>query len=397
VIDAARIVSAQGELLELARALASAPRIGLDLESDGMFAYRPRTCTVQLASADLIAIVDAIATPLDPLGALFGEGGPVKVIHDVAFDARMLAEAGIALGHVHDTAIAARMLGRAATGLASLAKSELGIAIDKSLQQHDWRERPITKAQLDYLARDVAHLGALDDVLWGEVVARGIEDEVIEETRYRIKGAIAAARETDRAPGYGFAKGFEKLEAASRAALRRLWEVREREAAQLDVPIAKLIPTDLLVAIARQRPADEGRLAEMRLPPRVRPLATVLVAAVRRGEEDGDAPAEDLARFEPPRPSREAITLRRTREKGLTAWRKAEAAARGVDEQVVLPGHCVKDLAESKGMEVEDVTAVAGFGACRARYAPTIAEVLRRASAGMASGGAGEEGSGESE
>jgi ribonuclease D len=345
---------------------------------------------VQVATADVIAIVDATATPLDPLAPLLGEAGPVKVVHDVAFDARMLAELGIALGRVHDTAIAARMLGRAATGLASLARSELGITIDKGLQQHDWRERPITRAQLDYLARDVAHLADLDDVLWAEVMARGIEDEVLEETRYRIQGAIAAAHEPVRAPAYGFARGFDRLDPKSRAALRRLWEVREREAERVDVPVAKLIPTDLLVAIARQRPADDARLADLRLPTRVRPLAPSLLAAIRLGEEDGDAPAEDLARFAPPRPSREAIALRRGREKALSAWRKAEAAARGVDEQVVLPGHCMKDLAESDGMEVEDVCAVAGFGACRARYAPAIAQVLRRASGG-------EEGSGESE
>jgi ribonuclease D len=144
------------------------------------------------------------------------------------------------------------------------------------------------------------------------------------------------------------------------------------------------------VAIARQRPEGLAQLNEMRLPLRVRPLAPALLAAVRAGEADGDAPAEDLARFEPPRPSREEITRRRAREKALTAWRKTEAAARGVDEQVVLPGHCVKDLAEAAGMEVEQIGAVGGFGACRARYAQAIAEVLRRTAGG-------EEGSGETE
>jgi ribonuclease D len=89
------MVSAPGELEELARALEGAASLSFDLESDGMFAYRARICAVQLASPDAVTVVDTLATPLAPLAALLGESGPVKLVHDVPFDARMLAEAGI--------------------------------------------------------------------------------------------------------------------------------------------------------------------------------------------------------------------------------------------------------------------------------------------------------------
>ncbi len=178
--------------------LASAARIGLDIESDGMFAYRAQICTVQIAAAGTIAIVDTLATSLEPLAAVLGAGGPVKIVHDVAFDARMLASAGVPLGNVHDTSIAARLLGRTATGLATLARAELGIEIDKTLQHHDWRARPLLPNHLEYLARDVAYLEALAATLWREVGAHEIEAEVLEETRYRLSTAIAAAREPRR-------------------------------------------------------------------------------------------------------------------------------------------------------------------------------------------------------
>ena len=92
-----------------------------------MFAYRAAICTVQLGwqSAQRLAVADALGVPVTGLRQLLGTGGPTKIVHDVAFDARLLAEAGIALGNVHDTAIAARMLGRTATGLGSLLASEL--------------------------------------------------------------------------------------------------------------------------------------------------------------------------------------------------------------------------------------------------------------------------------
>ena len=46
------------------------------------------------------------------------------------------------------------------------------------------------ETHLDYLARDVAHLEALDDLLWRELADRGIEAEVLEETRYRLATAM---------------------------------------------------------------------------------------------------------------------------------------------------------------------------------------------------------------
>jgi ribonuclease D len=370
----------------VARAFAGAPRVAFDLESDGMFAYRAKTCAVQLAAGGAIAVVDALAAPLEPLAELLGARGPIKVVHDVAFDARMLAEAGLELGNVHDTAIAARMLGRAATGLASLAQSELGIAIDKELQHHDWRKRPFAPAELGYLARDVAHLEALDAVLWREVEARGIEAEVIEETRYRIRAAVAAAADAggERAIAYGFAKGFDRLGPLERATFRRLWAAREAEAARQDVPAARLVATDHLMAIARRRPADARELASMRVPPRAEPMARAILEGVEAAAIDGDVPDDELARLAPPRPTREAILARRAREKALTAWRKAEAKARGVDEQVVLPGHCLKHLAESGSADEGTIRATPGFGACRARYVEPIAVALR----GAISGGA---------
>ena len=129
-----------------------------------MFAYRARPCTVQLAwdEGGQVAVVDTLATSIAPLGELLGPDGPVKIVHDVAFDARLLAESGIALANVHDTAVAARMLSRLATGLATLLDVELGVHIGKAMQQHDWRLRPLDDRMLEYLAADVVHLEALE-------------------------------------------------------------------------------------------------------------------------------------------------------------------------------------------------------------------------------------------
>src|SRR5215471_14592865 len=190
--DRVPVATRADEVARAAARFAGAPKVAFDLESNGLFAYKATICTVQLGAEGEVFVVDALVAPLEPLRDLLSDKGPLKVVHDVAFDARMLAERGIRLGNCHDTSIAARMLGRTSTGLATLLLGELGVAVDKTLQSHDWGKRPFDAAALTYLATDVLHLDALDDALWAAIDGAGISEEVHEETRYRLKTAITA-------------------------------------------------------------------------------------------------------------------------------------------------------------------------------------------------------------
>jgi ribonuclease D len=69
--------------------------------------------------------------------------------------------------------------------------------------------------------------------------------------------------------------------------------------------------------------------------------------------------------------------MRRAREKRLSGWRRAEAQARGVDEQVVLPGHCLSDLVALDDIGPDAVARVPGLGPKRAvRYGATLSALL---------------------
>lgn len=381
----ARLVTKSAELRSLAERLSRAPRVALDIESNGLFKYRATLCTIQLAGepGETAVVVDAMAAPLDAIAALLGAEGPRKIVHDVAFDARILAEAGLALGNVLDTSIAARMLGRTATGLASLLGTELGIAIDKKLQHHDWSARPIRSRELTYLAEDVAHLGALADKLWTEVEARGIADAIEEETRYRLAQAIAAASVVDPRPPWVRLKGIDRVPAAELPILRRLAAVREDKARRLDVPPYKVLGPDVLFAIARARPRTMEELARIRgaaQGPRARSLAPALLEAVRAGLEDRCVPEDERAMLERPRLPSSVAKARRAREQRLTSWRKEEARRRKVDEQVVLPGHCLQDLAGLEDTSLASIAAVPGIGAFRvARDGASIRAALEAA------------------
>src|ERR1019366_1523321 len=89
-------------------------------------------------------------------------------------------------------------------------------------------------------------------------------------------------------------------------------------------------------------------------------------------------PEDERSYFEPARLPAEEVRLRRERETRLIAWRRVEAKKRGVDEQVVLPGHCLKDAVDAEVHSAEDLTRVPGIGAFRVRQdGEAIANALR--------------------
>ena len=260
------IVHTGAELEYVARSAAASPLVALDAEGNGLFAYRARLCTVQLAWQDggetRIAIVDALETDCRILSDLLGANGPVKVLHDFTFDVKLLADAGVVLSNLRDTSVLARMLGRKATGLASLLSSELGIVVEKELQQHDWSQRPLGARHIEYLAGDVRHLLALHDKLSELARAADIEEEALVECAFKYEMAIAAPRE--KRPAYLRIKGIDTLDPVGLAVLRRLVEERERIAEQWDVPPFKVAGNDLLLILARARPATPEELGRVR-------------------------------------------------------------------------------------------------------------------------------------
>lgn len=373
LVNRAEALSAVVERAERARVLA------VDVEGNGLFAYRAELCTVQLAWKEdervVVAIIDTLRVPPAPLARLLGEEGPPKLLHDLTFDARMLLEAGVTLGRVRDTSVVARMLGRRATGLASLLDSELGIQVEKQLQQHDWSRRPLGERELGYLATDVYWLEKLEKRLVAEVRELGIEDEIESECAYKLESALAPVVDT-RLP-YQRIRGSDTLKPLELAVLRRVAQVREDAARRMDVPPFKVTSNDLLLEVSRRRPRSRRELRSIRgASGRVLAIAEPLLQGVRQGIEDREIPPEE--RIERPRIDRAKIAERREREARLSSWRRAEAASRGVDEQVVLPGHCLQAIAGGGALDAESISQIPGLGRSRTeRYAEILASLAR--------------------
>ncbi|MET0285053.1 MAG: HRDC domain-containing protein, partial [Polyangiales bacterium] len=71
------------------------------------------------------------------------------------------------------------------------------------------------------------------------------------------------------------------------------------------------------------------------------------------------------------------IARRKKRRALLMEFRTAEATAREVDQQVVLPGHCLQDIVRLPALNADSLTTIAGFGAVRmTRYASRLESEL---------------------
>lgn len=366
LVDTAEGVSSLGERIR------RADRLAVDVEGNGLFAYRSRLCTVQLAwrEGDMtkIAIVDTLAADVAPLCGALSAPRPLKVLHDLTFDVRMLSEAGARIVNAHDTTVFARFLGHVATGLAKVVASELGIALDKGLQTHDWSRRPLGPTEIGYLAGDVAHLLDLHDVLHEKALAADILEEIDVECAHRVSSSMAPGR--DPRPPYARIKHAGVLGAPERSVLRELFELREARARELDVPPHRVLPNERLVGLAVARPGDERAMrsvAGVELPHAKEWLERIVGAVAR-----GDVPEPERHHFEPRIVDVARVARRRQLEGALGGWRRREAERRAVSEQVVLPGHCLAavvdvllDVPGDGAAQASAIEAIPGIGARR--------------------------------
>lgn len=162
-----RLISRQEDFARACADLLNEPRIGLDVETT---LKEPRIlCTVQIANPTTVFLIDALPLKdLRPLKELLESESVLKIIHNKAFEEKVLGAYGIAIRNVYDTLMESRKRYKALRDgghkLGEVCERELGIYLDKSYQASDWTRRPLSPEQLDYAAADAEVLIRLHDV-----------------------------------------------------------------------------------------------------------------------------------------------------------------------------------------------------------------------------------------
>lgn len=248
-------------LAALCARLARREWLALDTEFLREKTYYPALCLVQVATADEIACVDALAIrDWAPFLDVLRAPHVTKIVHAARQDQEMFFHlAGTVAAPVFDTQVAAALCGHdEQIGYGALVEKLLGVKLDKAHTRTDWSRRPLTPEQIVYAEEDVRYLHDLFPILKTRLAELGrLEwmredcDRLGDPAFYRVEPAEAWRR----------VKGAGSLSSHSNGALRALAAWREQEAMRRDLPRAWVLKDETLVEIARRRPATLAAFA----------------------------------------------------------------------------------------------------------------------------------------
>jgi ribonuclease D len=230
--------------------------VAIDAERASGYRYSTRAYLVQLRREGAgTFLVDPIAFPtLDPLQEAIGD--TEWILHAATQDLPCLGELGLRPARLFDTELAGRLLGYPRVGLATLVETLLGSRLAKEHSAVDWSSRPLPEPWLEYAALDVEVLVELRDALAAELEAAGKAEWARQEfdhlRSFELVPRVDAWRRTS---GLHRVRGRRAL-----AAVRAMWEERDRIAERRDVTPGRILPDAAIVAAALAMPTDKAAL-----------------------------------------------------------------------------------------------------------------------------------------
>lgn len=355
-------MSTDGALAQdLARLARASGRIALDTEFMGEGRYRTLLCLVQVAvdegsGGERIAILDPLeqGLPKQVLGELLADPAVEVIVHAGRQDVALLRrELGCEMRNVFDTQVAAGFAGLPAQASYETLLSELlRVRLRKSASFTRWDLRPLSEEQLGYAREDVVHLLALASLLQERLRAAGRLEWARQECQFLE--TVSDERDTEtilvRLPR------IRGLSVASQSVARELVRWREQTASARDKPVQTVMSDQALVEIAKRRPANRNKLAEIRGVGQnnQHKRAEEILDAVRRGGERPSEPLPSPTRGLPPDPGdpplialSEALIRARACEAGLAY----ELLASRADLQAIVAGERIGKQAKVRTLE----------------------------------------------
>jgi len=336
--NSSHFITKPDALLELASLLGRQKIVGVDTESNSLFAYQEQVCLVQFSTIEEDYLVDPLAlADLSPLADLFANPRIEKVFHAAEYDLICLRrDFGFSFANLFDTMLAGRILGFKEVGLGSMLETFYGVQADKRQQRANWGQRPLTQPLLEYAMLDTHYLISLRDRLEAELDAAGLLPLAQEDFR-RLCLVEPNSTEETREPFWRIS-GAHDLSPQQAAVLKELSRYRDQIALQLDRPLFKVIGNQTLIALAQACPPDLEALRGLpgMSPHQIYKHGPALLEAVQRG-----LAAQPIHPPRTPRPDEHYLS----RLEALREWRKLKGRELEVESDVVLPRDLLYRLA----------------------------------------------------
>lgn len=346
-------IARPADLLALADELQRYPVIGVDTESNSLFAYREQVCLLQFSTVDKDYLIDPLEIhDLSPLAPIFADPGIEKIFHAAEYDLICLKrDFNFQFSNLFDTMLAARILGRSGLGLGAMLEAEFGLQVDKRYQRANWTRRPITPVMMNYARMDTRYLIPLTDILRKQLYNSG-RLELAEEDFKRLT-QIAAGTHENNGSSFWRISGSQDLTPRQAAVLQELCSYRDGRAKATNQPPFRILSNQTLLELAQRMPRKRGELNQVTglSPKMIDRHAAGLLSAVERGIVGPPAyrpvhhrPNEDLL----------------WRMDQLRNWRKLTAREMGVESDVVLPRDVMEAIAERNPHDLNDLTEIMG-------------------------------------
>ena len=370
-IPLATVITAREHLEEVVAELRREPRLALDTESNGFYAYQEKVCLLQISSAHEDFIVDPIAVPdLSSLGELMADPRIEKVFHAGEYDVLCLKrDHDLRFANLFDTMIAGRLLGAKELGLAAAIRRYFGVTLSKKLQRADWGLRPLSAAHLRYAQFDTHYLLRLADILKNQLREQK-RDEDAAEACARLAELEPVVRIFDP-EGYWRLASRHQLSDRQTACLREIYLLRERRAEALDRAPFRIMSEELMARLAAELPKDSETLSRVRgmTPYLLRKFGPSLLEALERGRT-ADIPVE------PTRARIRHSNQERRLFEALRQWRKAQAEREAVEPVVILDTKSLREIARAAAAGESDPLAELSE-LKRQRYGEPVLKLVR--------------------
>ena len=255
------VVDSAAQLAEVvARFAAGTGPVAVDAERASGYRYSQRAYLVQLRRRGAgTALIDPIACPdLSLLGRVLQ--GDVWVLHAASQDIACLAEVGLVAPAVFDTELAGRLAGFERVGLGAMVENVLGFRLEKGHSAADWSTRPLPQEWLVYAALDVEVLVELRDELAVELERQGKLDWAYEE----FEAVRTAPAPPPRLDPWRRVSGSQRLRSRRQlAAVRAMWELRDRMARSRDTAPGRILPDSAIIAAVTAAPTTVAELVAL--------------------------------------------------------------------------------------------------------------------------------------
>jgi len=225
--------------------------IAMDIEAESnLHQYGEKLCLIQIFDGIDRIIIDPLKINQILIKKIFETTQILKLMYDATSDLSLLKNAyDIEIKSILDLRPAVELLDYEKQDLHSIIETDLKIYFynKKKYQKHNWTRRPLPGDVIEYALNDVIHLFKLKTAIFNKLNKRNLMDE------YILKNILIQTKDYKRSidDKYEKIKGYNRLNKVEKIKARRIYDIRDKYAKNLNMPPNNVLANKMLFNIVK--------------------------------------------------------------------------------------------------------------------------------------------------